>query len=329
MAVSRNSGGQVTRRVRSTVAGLLAAAGACSGDGPTAPGESGTWTKGNAVHAIEVGSLLRTYSLHVPPSRPPGTGATFRAYPLVIVLHGSSSDGQSIEAESGMDVVADSALFLVAYPNGTGGRFNVLASDWNAGTCCGGAYRDGIDDIAFLTALIKHASQHIAVDPKRIYVAGFSAGALMAYHAGCQLSSTVAAVAVVEGSLADDNCHPAKGVSLWAVHGTNDDQVAYDEPSATTFSAIVPVVARALPPSVQYWTTLQKCTGGSTKIVSAAISLITLTGCASSTGIEFNRILGGTHGWPGGTVEPGSVAPMNGLKASTEMWKFFAKHTRT
>ncbi len=324
------------RRIRTVGTVVLAAMGiaigialgACSRDGPTAPGESGVWTKGSASHAINVGTVPRTYTLHVPPRTLRGTGSIVLPYPLVIVLHGSSSDGTSIEKESGMDVVADSALFLVAYPDGTGGRFNVLAPDWNAGTCCGGAYRDGIDDIAFLRDLIKHVSQHVTVDTKRIYVAGFSAGALMAYHAGCELSSTVAAIGVVEGSLANDNCRPAKGVSLWAVHGTADDQVDYLEPSATPFTATVPTVARALPPSVQYWTTLQKCTGGSTKPVTAVVALTTLTGCANATSIEFNRILGGTHGWPGGTVEPGSVKPMSDLKASTEMWKFFAKRTR-
>ena len=320
------------RRVHRVGAVLLAvigaAIGACSGDGPTAPGESGHWTKGSASHALNVGSVPRTYTLHVPPRTRRGTGATVLPYPLVIVLHGSSSDGKTIETESGMDVVADSALFLVAYPDGTGGRFNVLATGWNAGNCCGGAYRDGIDDIAFLNALIKHVSQHVTVDTRRIYVAGFSAGALMAYHAGCQLSATVAAVATVAGSLADENCHPEKAVSLWAVHGTDDDQVAFNEPSATPLTATVPVIARALPPSVQYWTTLQKCTGGSTKSVTASVSLTTLTGCANAAGIEFNRILGGTHGWPGGTAEPGSVKPMSELKASSELWKFFAKHLR-
>ena len=318
----------MTRRAATIIAVLLAAGGACSGDGPTAPGESGIWTKGSASHAITVGAVPRTYTLHVPPRTLRGTGTTVLPYPLVIVLHGSSSDGKTIQTESGMDVVADSALFLTAYPDGTGGRFNVLAPDWNAGTCCGGAYRDGIDDLAFINSLITHISQHVAVDTKRIYVAGFSAGALMAYYAGCRLSLTVAAVASVEGSLADDNCRPSKAVSLWAVHGTDDDQVDFNEPSATPLITAVPAIARALPPSVQYWATLQKCTGGSTKAVAAAVSLTTLTGCANAAGIEFNRIFGGTHGWPGGTVEPGSVRPMSDLRASLEMWKFFAKHTR-
>jgi polyhydroxybutyrate depolymerase len=304
----------ITRRQLGVAAVLGLALTSCLNGGPTAPGESGIW-KATNVHVVTVGGLDRSYTLHVP-------------YPLVIVMHGSSDDGKGIEATSQMDVVADSALFIVAYPNGTGGRFSVYASDWNAGTCCGGAERDNVNDLGFITALIKHTSQHVAVDVRRVYVAGFSAGALMAYHAGCQLSTSIAAIAVVEGSIADDKCRPTKAVSLWAVHGTDDPEVAFSEPSATPLTGSVPVAARALPPSVQFWAAVQKCTGGSTKAVSAAVTNSQITGCTSGAVVEFNKIAGGTHGWPGGTTEPGSVAPMNQLKSSIEMWKFFAKHTR-
>jgi polyhydroxybutyrate depolymerase len=299
----------------------------CLSEGPTAPGESGIW-KATNVHVVTVDGLDRSYTLHVPERVRRGTGGVVAPYPLVIVMHGSSDDGKGIEATSRMDVVADSALFIVAYPNGTGGRFGVYASNWNAGTCCGGANRDNVDDLAFITALIKHTSQHVAVDVRRVYVAGFSAGALMAYHAGCQLSASIAAIAVVEGNIADENCRPSKAVSLWAVHGTDDPQVAFTEPSATSVSGTVPVVARALPPSVQFWAVQQKCTGGSTKTVSTAVTNSQITGCTSGAVVEFNKIVGGTHGWPGGTSVPGSLAPMNQLSSSNEIWKFFAKHTR-
>ena len=317
----------IIRRPLGVAALLALALTSCLGEGPTAPGESGIW-KATNVHVVTVGGLDRSYTLHVPPRLLRGTGGVVAPYPLEIVMHGSSDDGKGIEATSRMDVVADSALFLVAYPNGTGGRFGVYASNWNAGTCCGGAERDNVDDLGFITALIKQTSQHVAVDTRRVYVAGFSAGALMAYHAGCQLSSTIAAIAVVEGSIADDKCLPIKGVSLWAVHGTDDPEVAYSEPSATSSSASVPAAARALPPSVQYWATQQKCTGGATKVVSTAMANTQITGCTGGAVVEFNKIIGGTHGWPGGTTEPGSVAPMNQLKSSIEIWKFFAKHTR-
>ena len=300
---------------------------ACSGDGPTAPGESGNWKKGTASHAIVEGGLTRSYVLHVPPTPRRGAGSIVLPYPLVLVLHGSSADATAIEDASRMDSLADANLFLVAYPNATGGRFGVYASDWNAGTCCGGANRDGIDDIGFVAALIKHVAAHLPVDAKHVYVAGFSAGGRMAYHAGCKLSTTIAAIGIVSGSLVDDTCQPAKPVSLWAVHGTDDPEVAFDESAATPLPAPVPRAADALPPAVRFWSALVRCTGGSSKAASPHVARTTLAGCVNAD-VEFNTIEGGTHGWPGGPVDPGSQAPMNELKASVAMWTFFSKHLR-
>lgn len=305
---------------------LGAVAGACS-NGPTAPGESGNWKKGTATHAVVLGSLTRSYILHVPPTTRRGAGGTTLPYPLVLVLHGSAADGSAMEEASKLDSLADAAVFLVAYPNATGGRFNVYAADWNAGTCCGGANRDGVDDIGFLSALIQHTAANLPVDSKRIYVAGFSAGGRMAYYAGCKLSTTIAAIGVVSGSLVDDGCQPTKPVSLWAVHGTDDIEVAFDEASATPPPRRFPGEADQLPPAVQFWSALERCTGGTIKSTSTHVARSVFTGCVNAD-IEFNTIAGGTHGWPGGPDDPGAQPPMNELNASVAMWTFFAKHIR-
>ena len=299
----------------------------CSPDGVTGPGESGNWQPGTATHSVTVGELPRTYLLHVPPKKRRGAGSTVLPFPLVIVMHGSSATSSDAQQMSQMDVVADSALFLVAYPQGSGGKFNIYASDWNAGTCCGGANRDKVDDLAFLTALIKEASGNVPIDAKHIYVAGFSAGGSMAYHAACQLPGTFAAFGVISGDLVDNKCAPAKPVPLWATHGTDDQEVAFDEPAALTPTGKVPTIAGALPPAVQFWITLQKCTGGAAKAASTHVSTTTMTGCVTSD-VTFNAINGGTHGWPGGPVDPGNQPPMSELKASSTMWTFFSKHTR-
>jgi polyhydroxybutyrate depolymerase len=225
-----------------------------------------------------------------------------------------------------MDSLADAARFLVAYPNGTGGNYGLYPSDWNAGSCCGGAYRDNVDDLAFIAALITEVSKYVPVDAHRIYVAGFSAGGRMAYHVGCQLSATVAAIAVVSGSLVDYGCAPANAVPLWATHGTDDPEVAYDEPAPDP-PGPVPSIADSLPPSVQFWSALNACTGGTAQATAADVAGTTFTPCTGAT-INFFTIVGGTHGWPGGPDDPGAQPPMNEIKASVLMWQFFLKHRR-
>lgn len=298
---------------------------ACSLDGITSTAESFNWKAGTASHAFTVGPRTRSYLVHVPPKRPT-SGGVATSWPLVIVLHGSSGNGKSVEDMSAMDALADSALFLVAYPDGTGGDFGLFPTDWNAGSCCGGANRDNVDDLAFVSELIRQTATHVSVNSKKIYVAGFSAGARMAYHVGCQLSATVAAVAVVSGSLVDGGCTPALPMPLIAMHGTDDPEVAYDE-DAPPLHGVAPATASALPPSVRYWTALYTCTGGTRTPTTQHVTQTRFTKCTTGTDIDFYSIDGGTHGWPGGPVDPGSAPPMSEIRASFLIWQFFARHT--
>ncbi len=314
-----------TRHVMAAIA-IVAASVTCTSDGPTAAGESGDWSAGTWQHATVVGSLTRTYLAHVPAHRRLSTAGVAIPWPLVIVLHGSSGDAAAVEEESGMDSLADAQRFVVAYPNGTGGAFNLYPSDWNSGNCCGGAYRDNIDDLGFIQALITEVSAHIPVDPRRIYVAGFSSGGFMAYHVGCQLSALVAAIAVVEGELADYGCTPTKPVPLWAVHGTDDPEVAYDA-GAPDPPSQVPALAGDLPPSAQYWAVIEGCVKGTRTVVGSDVTRTSFTPCTGGV-IDFYTILGGTHGWPGGPDDPGSQPPMNEINASELMWTFFIKQIR-
>lgn len=319
--------GVAVRRAWRLAAGvaLLVVASTCTPDKITGVGESGKWTAGTAEHATLVGKANRTYLVHVPKRRRL-TGGIPVPFPLVIVLHGSSGDGASIEVTTKMDSLADATQFLVAYPNGTGGDFNLYPSDWNSGTCCGGAARDQVDDLGFITALIKQISANSPVDARRIYIAGFSAGGYMAYHAGCQLSAKIAAIAVVSGDLVDPNCSPAKPVPLFAIHGTDDPVVAYTEDAPPPHSA-VPPLALGLPPSVGFWTSLNKCSGGAVTKASAHVTRSRFTVCTSAE-VDFYSILGGTHGWPGGPEDPGSQPPMNEIKASILISQFFARQIR-
>ena len=309
---------------------VLAIAAGCSTYGPTFAGDSPDWSAGTSQHSANVGSLTRTFSVHIPARRRLSNSGVTLPWPLVIVLHGSSGDAAEIEHQSGMDSVADAQHFLVAYPNGTGGAFDLYPSDWNAGNCCGAASRDGVDDLGFISALISTIAAHVPLDARRVYVAGFSAGGYMAYHAGCQLSPLIAAVGVIEGAVADDACTPPKPVPLFAVHGTDDPEVSYNE-EIPPFAGPVPTIAAALPPSVQFWSVLNGCAvktaKGVAKTISAHVVQTSLTTCTSAD-VSFYSIQGGTHGWPGGPDDPGASPPMNEIKASVLMWTFFIAHTR-
>jgi polyhydroxybutyrate depolymerase len=286
------------------------------------------WGPGTASHDLNMDGVQRSFLLHVPAGSagsmsdmdaPPST-----AFPLVIVLHGSSGDAESIRGTSQMDSLADARGFLVAYPNGSEGGFGLYPSDWNAGTCCGAALREGIDDLAFISAVIARIESTLPVDRSRIYIAGFSDGGRMAYHVACQLAPTIAAVAVVSGSLVDDECFPGSGVPVLAFHGTSDDQVAYDEDAATAVPGRVPDMAADLPPSVQFWIAENACGDGIITRVAEHVVRTSFDPCSGANVVLYS-IEGGSHGWPG---EPGAGGPMSEIRASELIVEFFGRQIR-
>lgn len=302
---------------------LLVPSLACHWDGVA--GESGTFEPGTAQHVITVGDLGRRFVLHVPAKRPMTSAGVVRGFGLVIVLHGSSGSAEDMEVTTGLDSISEEGRFLVAYGQGVQGAGGLFPSDWNAGQCCGAAARENIDDVGYVTAIIAAVAKDLALDKQRIYVAGFSDGGRMAHHIGCQLSTTVAAIAVVSGSIEDDDCHPAKPVAMIAIHGTSDDQVDYYQPTLTAPPSVVPGTD-TLPPAIQFWAATNGC---KTFTQTHPATDVTRTGFASCTNdVVFYSIAGGVHAWPGDPGGAGSQPPMSELKASRVIWGFFSRQLR-
>jgi polyhydroxybutyrate depolymerase len=221
-----------------------------------------------------------------------------------------------------MDSLSDAGGFIVAYPQGSnsGGLF---PSDWNGGNCCGAAARNNVDDVGFLTDLTAEISRNLPVDRNRIYVAGFSSGAIMAYHAACKLAPMIAAIAVVSGSLKDDSCAPGSAVGLIAVHGTSDDEVPYDDVADTDPPVVQTGVAAQLPPSVQFWAGTNGCYGATVSMQSADVSVTSFTSCTRANVVLYT-IEGGWHEWP----SLDSDAPLSELNASVVIVQYFATQSR-
>ena len=94
----------------------------------------------------------RPVTVHVPSS--------YRAdhpAPLLIMLHGWGSSGAQHESYLQLAPVADARGVLYAYPNGArdrhGDRF------WNATDACCDFGRRGVDDVSYLTDLVKQSTR--------------------------------------------------------------------------------------------------------------------------------------------------------------------------
>ena len=285
---------------------------------------------GTSERSVRTPDGFRRYLVHVPRSAPRRFLIPER-YPLLILLHGSGEDGKLIEDMTQMDSVSELHHMMVAYPNGTRSILGKISADWNSGECCGYASRQHINDIAFLRAIIGDLAARGIVNQRRIYIAGFSSGAELAFRAGCELSDRVSAIAVVSGSIALGHCRPVLPVSLLAIQGTSDNEVPFDDDVPDSLDVPNLSWAENATPSVKYWSSIEGCTAERAAPLSAHVQRIDFIGCRGSQ-VELYTIAGGTHGWPDATPhdhqDQGDEAPMHELPASETIAEFLLRHRR-
>ena len=264
---------------------------------------------GVSTRTLTVGSLKRTYILHIPPGLD-----SLNPVPVVFVFHGYTMSAAIMPIMSGFNDIADTDGFLVVYPNG-------YARSWNASGCCGAAVNKNIDDLAFVRQMLADLGTIVPIDPKRIYASGFSNGAVFSYRLACEMSDTFAAIAPVSGWLVTDPCQPQQPVSVVHVHGTKDSFEGQtwtpgDVGTTSTTNIIVPSVEQA----VATWAQLDGCSGSAQVETQGVITHTVYSSCKAGTAVELYAIEGGAHAWPSLYAFP---------TASTQMiWDFFKAHPK-
>ena len=267
----------------------------------------------------------RTYIAHMPAAQ--GT------LPVVINLHGGGSNAEQQQRYSGMDAVADREHFIVVYPNGTGqGRFRV----WNAGTCCGRAPMQRVDDVGFIRAIIDDLARRTSIDRKRIYATGMSNGSMMTYRLAAEAPDLVAAVAPVSGSMVLAQFHPTLPVPVMHFHSVDDPRALYNgglgPPFPMTATRVVhPPVEQQLAKWIAHngcpsTPRVEKRLAGNgttaTKLVYAP--------CSTGAPVIFWKMTGSGHVWPGkdSKAERMLGLPNHLIDANEAMWAFFRNFRR-
>ena len=278
---------------------------------------------------ITVGGRERGYRLHLPPMVDRA-----KPRPLVLVFHGGGGDPDSAERLTRFSELADREGFIAAYPAG-------VAKNWNDGreNPYSGAFRDRVDDVAFVSALLDALAGELKLDPARIYATGISNGAIFVNYLAVGLSSRIAAIAPVAGSIAvpfDARFAPAQPVSVLMINGTEDPLVPYQGGGvARGRRGQVIGVEQA----VQKWAVANGCSGvprssALTDVDPAdgcrGISL-TWTDCRDGAAVVLYRLEGSGHAWPGGAQYLpdfiiGKVC--RDVDATAAIWQFFLAHPK-
>lgn len=138
--------------------------------------------------------------------------------PLVLLLHGYGDDGRGILAGVGLGALVARGVALVA-PDGTldatGRRF------WNANAACCDFEARGVDDVAYLRAVIDDVDTRRPIDRGRIYAVGISNGGAMALRLACEDVAVAAVVSIAAPSPTAIECR-SSAVARRILHGERD-----------------------------------------------------------------------------------------------------------
>jgi polyhydroxybutyrate depolymerase len=248
---------------------------------------------------LTAGGRPRRFALHLPRT---GSGG---GIPLVIVLHGNHPDatGLMMRDWTTFDEQADAFGFAVAYPDGVGGC-------WADGRGVTAADEAGVDDVAFLRALVGASAERYGTHPDRAVVAGVSNGAFMAHRMAIEASDQVAVFGAVAGGLPASlrDARPAHAVSAMLIHGTADRVSPIEGGYSRHLGPNGELRGRtlSLDETAGFWLAVDRCPPGSGDTRTTEYSSRTTAAAGvGGTRVAAWTVFGGGHTWPGGKPFPG------------------------
>ena len=282
--------------------------------GPSAADADG-WTRDQAVM---VNGAERRYDFFVPKS-----AASESAVPLLVVLHGTGSNGAQMATLGRFERHAERKGFVLVAPHSLGRAFN-------EGSGRGGPDVKGVDDVAFIETTADAVRNRVKIDPSKMFLTGFSSGGAMAQRMALQSDYSWAAIAAVAGHLwvpAEGAKRPTNLLLFWGM----------DDPLNPKIGGAVPypqsgVTLDKPSPSATHlkWADLLECYEG--EFVETTpfpnTKKLSIDTCYEGAQLDAYFANGLGHQWPGGTPLPfpeSAVGPYTDQFDLTDViWEFFS-----
>ncbi|KGT81192.1 PHB depolymerase family esterase [Bradyrhizobium japonicum] len=264
----------------------------------------------------------RTYKLFIP-SRCRG-----QRLPLIVMLHGCTQSPDDFAAGTRMNFLAEEQNCFVVYPEQPSGANHSKCWNWFRT----GDQRRGGGEPSMIAGITRQIMREHAIDPKRVYVAGLSAGGAAAAIMGSTYSDLYAAVGIHSGLA----CGAASDLSSAFVamrQGGGSKAIADGKTSVPTIvfhgdrdttvhpkngDQIIEQSARAKRPTT-------KVLRGRVPHGHAYTRTVLIDGAGRAISEHWN-IDGAGHAWSGGSPA-GSYTDPQGPDAAREMLRFFLEHS--
>ena len=282
--------------------------------------------RSNPNQIISVDGFEREYILYVPSAY---DGTT--PYPLVFALHGGLGDGGMMYRSTSFKELADKEQFIVVYPSG-------LKRGWSDGRGVNSSAADGVDDVAFLVALLDHIEAQYNIDPNRVYTTGISNGGFMSQRLLCDASDRFTAGVIVTAAMTTflhETCHPSEPVAIMYINGTDDPAVPYDGGMVVSDRGEVISTDN----SVNWWVEANNCEAEPAETSTldddpndkTSIETSVYSDCDAGMDVVLLKVVGGGHHWPGDVQYlPKSIIgiPTKEIRGAETAWEFMKTYSK-
>jgi len=271
---------------------------------------------------LTLGQTQRTYHTHVP------TPESTLINGLLVVFHGGGATGRGIPKLTHFNEIADREGFIAVYPDG-------FRRHWRDSRATVPEI-DSIDDVNFVSALIRKMISDYKIPNHRVYAAGISNGGFFSQRLAVEIPEQIRGIATVAATMPvalSKLQSLKKPIPVMLIHGTDDPLVPYAGGKVRA-GAKGPILSAH--DSAVKWAQLNSCSSEPeithlpNKIDdSTHIRMEKYGSCKDNAEVVLLVVEGGGHTWPGGwQYFPERIIGKTtaNMDASEEIIAFFKRH---